>query len=211
MGAVVSVSQDKPAIDVVSRAAFCLTNQGVLVMPTDSVYGIGCAALPNNPAHLRIFEIKHRDVAQTLPWLVADVNDLDRYGVDVPAWAHAMARQFWPGALTLVVKASPEVPPEYQRQGDQTIALRCPDSNLVRTLARMVGVPLATTSANTHGAPSATSGSSVEPRIVQEANLTLDAGPAPLAVASTIVDCTSDRPRILREGAIDSAELLRLA
>ncbi|MGN0055834.1 MAG: L-threonylcarbamoyladenylate synthase [Atopobiaceae bacterium] len=211
MGAVVSVSQDKPAIDVVSRAAFCLTNQGVLVMPTDSVYGIGCAALPNNPAHLRIFEIKHRDVAQTLPWLVADVNDLDRYGVDVPAWAHAMARQFWPGALTLVVKASPEVPPEYRRQGDQTIALRCPDSNLVRTLARMVGVPLATTSANTHGAPSATSGSSVEPRIVQEANLTLDAGPAPLAVASTIVDCTSDRPRILREGAIDSAELLRLA
>lgn len=211
MGAVVSVSQDKPAIDVVSRAAFCLTNQGVLVMPTDSVYGIGCAALPNNPAHLRIFEIKHRDVAQTLPWLVADVNDLDRYGVDVPAWAHAMARRFWPGALTLVVKASPEVPPEYQRQGDQTIALRCPDSNLVRTLARMVGVPLATTSANTHGAPSATSGSSVEPRIVQEANLTLDAGPAPLAVASTIVDCTSDRPRILREGAIDSAELLRLA
>lgn len=211
MGAVVSVSQDKPAIGVVSRAAFCLTNQGVLVMPTDSVYGIGCAALPNNPAHLRIFEIKHRDVAQTLPWLVADVNDLDRYGVDVPAWAHAMARQFWPGALTLVVKASPEVPPEYQRQGDQTIALRCPDSNLVRTLARMVGVPLATTSANTHGAPSATSGSSVEPRIVQEANLTLDAGPAPLAVASTIVDCTSDRPRILREGAIDSVELLRLA
>lgn len=211
MGAVVSVSQDKPAIDVVSRAAFCLTNQGVLVMPTDSVYGIGCAALPNNPAHLRIFEIKHRDVAQTLPWLVADVDDLDRYGVDVPAWTHAMARQFWPGALTLVVKASPEVPPEYQRQGDQTIALRCPDSNLVRTLARMVGVPLATTSANTHGAPSATSGSSVEPRIVQEANLTLDAGPAPLAVASTIVDCTSDRPRILREGAIDSVELLRLA
>lgn len=211
MGAVVSVSQDKPAIDVVSRAAFCLTNQGVLVMPTDSVYGIGCAALPNNPAHLRIFEIKHRDVAQTLPWLVADVDDLDRYGVDVPAWAHAMARQFWPGGLTLVVKASPEVPPEYQRQGDQTIALRCPDSNLVRTLARMVGVPLATTSANTHGAPSATSGSSVEPRIVQEANLTLDAGPAPLAVASTIVDCTSDRPRILREGAIDSVELLRLA
>lgn len=211
MGAVVSVSQDRPAIDVVSRAAFCLTNQGVLVMPTDSVYGIGCAALPNNPAHLRIFQIKHRDVAQTLPWLVADVDDLDRYGVDVPAWAHAMARQFWPGALTLVVKASPEVPPEYQRQGDHTIALRCPDSNLVRTLARMVGVPLATTSANTHGAPSATSGSSVEPRIVQEANLTLDAGPAPLAVASTIVDCTSDRPRILREGAIDSAELLRLA
>ncbi|MGN0286100.1 MAG: L-threonylcarbamoyladenylate synthase [Atopobiaceae bacterium] len=211
MGAVVSVSQDKPAIDVVSRAAFCLTNQGVLVMPTDSVYGIGCAALPNNPAHLRIFQIKHRDVAQTLPWLVADADDLDRYGVDVPAWAHAMARQFWPGALTLVVKASPEVPPEYQRQGDHTIALRCPDSNLVRTLARMVGVPLATTSANTHGAPSATSGSSVEPRIVQEANLTLDAGPAPLAVASTIVDCTSDQPRILREGAIDSASLLRLA
>lgn len=211
MGAVVEVSQDKPALDVLTRATFCLANQGVLVMPTDSVYGIGCAATPGNPAHERIFEIKHRDRAQTLPWLVADASDLGRFGRDVPNWAHELARKYWPGALTLVVRASQEVPPEYCRAGDATIALRCPDSNLVRTLARMVGVPLATTSANTHGAPSATSGAGVEKRIVEEANLTLDAGPAPLAVASTIVDCTHDEPRILRAGAIDPNELLAAA
>lgn len=207
MGAVIQVDQNKPSFDVLIRATFCLANKGVLVMPTDSVYGIGCAALPNNPAHLRIFEIKRRDPAQTLPWLIADVSDLHRYGREAPTWADALAKAFWPGALTLVVKASSEVPAEYQRSGDGTIALRCPDSNLVRKLARMVGTPLATTSANTHGAPSATSGAAIEPRIVEEANLTLDAGPAPVAIASTIVDCTQTQPRILREGAMSAADI----
>lgn len=211
MGAIIKVDQNNPDFDVLARATFCLANQGILVMPTDSVYGIGCAALPNNPAHLRIFEIKQRDLAQTLPWLVADVADLRRYGREVPLWADALAKAFWPGALTLVVQASDEVPPEYQRSDNRTIALRCPNSNLVRKLARMAGVPLATTSANTHGAPSPASGAELEPRIVEEANLTLDAGQAPVAVPSTIVDCTQTGPRILREGAINSADIYRIA
>ncbi len=113
----------------------------------------------------------------------------------MPLWAVALAQKFWPGALTLVVKAAPTVPPEYVRSSDGTIALRLPDSNLVRALARRVGCPLAITSANTHGAPSATSGAGVEERIVAEADLTFDGGPAPIAIASTIVGCTGRSPR----------------
>ncbi|MBR3157488.1 MAG: threonylcarbamoyl-AMP synthase [Atopobiaceae bacterium] len=200
MGAVLCVNQDNPQEDVLCEAERVLGSYGVLVMPTDSVYGIGCAATPENPAHERIFSIKHRDRGQTLPWLVADVADLLRYGRDVPSWAKDLARDYWPGALTLVVWASSEVPPEYRAQNG-TIALRVPDSNLVRELVRRVG-PLATTSANTHGADAATSGAGVEKRIVAEADLTLDAGPAPVGVASTIVDATGSLPRILRQGAI---------
>ena len=200
MGAVLCVNQDNPQEDVLCEAERVLGSYGVLVMPTDSVYGIGCAATPENPAHERIFSIKHRDRGQTLPWLVADAADLVRYGRDVPSWAKDLARDYWPGALTLVVRASSEVPPEYRAQNG-TIALRVPDSNLVRELVRRVG-PLATTSANTHGADAATSGAGVEKRIVAEADLTLDAGPAPVGVASTIVDATGPLPRILRQGAI---------
>ena len=206
MGSIVRVDQAHPSRSVVDEAVAMLAFGGVLVMPTDSVYGIGCAATPANPAHERIFAIKHRDRAQTLPWLVADVSDLERYACDVPAYAVALAVAYWPGALTLVVRASDAVPAEY-RAADGTIALRCPDSNLVRTLARGVGAPLATTSANTHGEAAATTGSGVEERIVAEADLTLDAGPAPVGVASTIVSCLGPRPQVLREGAISTAEI----
>lgn len=209
MGEVIKVDQQNPSTEVVERAAQVLLSDGVIVMPTDSVYGLGCAARAGNPGHGRIFRIKHRDLAQTLPWLVASASDLDRYGRDVPAWARELVRRWWPGALTLVVRSSGEVPAEYRRADTGTIALRLPGSRLMVELVRRTGYPLANTSANTHGRPSATSGHGVEPRIVGEVDLTLDAGPAPIAVASTIVDCTTPRPQVLREGAIEAAEIAR--
>ena len=207
MGSVVRVDQQNPSRSVLDEAIATLAFGGVLVMPTDAVYGIGCAALPGNAAPERIFEIQQRDRAQTLPWLVADASDLATYGADVPDYAVKLAVRYWPGALTLVVRASDAVPPEY-RAADGTIALRCPDSNLVRMLARKVGAPLATTSANTHGEAAATSGSGVEPCIVELADLTLDAGPAPVGVASTIVGCTGETPVVFREGAITAQDVL---
>lgn len=210
MGEVLLTNQDHPSEDVLARAVYELAAGGVVVMPTDSVYGIGCAASSGNPAHQRIFSIKHRDPSQTLPWLVADFDDLTRYAAELPPSALELVTRFWPGALTLVVRASEQVPPEY-RGADGTIALRMPDSHLVRELSRRVGVPLATTSANTHGEAAATSGSGVEARIVEEADLTLDAGPAPLAVASTIVSLVGSEPRVLREGAIPAHQIIKIA
>lgn len=200
MGLVVTVDQNSPRREVLEQATQVLRADGVVVMPTDSVYGIGCAATPHNPAHERIFIIKHRDRAQTLPWLVADPSDVLKYGTGVPTWMERLARELWPGALTLVVKASEAVPPEY-RAANGTIALRVPDSNLVRAMARAVG-PLATTSANIHGKAAATTGSGIEHIIIEAADLTLDAGPAPLAIASTIVGCEHGLPKVYREGAI---------
>lgn len=210
MGAMIEVDQQCPSAEVLTRACEVLLREGVLVMPTDSVYGIGCLATPGNPARARVFEIKERPADMTLPWLVADASELGHLGIDIPAWATALAQEFWPGALTLVVNASVQVPSEYQRTDSGTIALRVPDSRLVRELARRVG-PLAVTSANTHGADAAISGTSVEERIVTLADLTLDSGPAPLAIASTIVACTGTEPVILREGAIPATDIMRVA
>lgn len=213
MGEVLRASQEHPDEQTVALVARTLAGGGVVVLPTDSVYGICCAAAEGNPAHERIFAAKRRDRAQTLPWFVADASDLTRYGRDVPAWAQRLAERHWPGVLTLVVRASGEVPPEYAQPtpSGPTIALRVPASELDRAVVRALGMPLAQTSANTHGAPSATSGSSVEPGIVEAADLVLDAGPAPVGVASTIVDATGPAPRVLREGALSTAEVLLAA
>lgn len=210
MGAVICVDQNHPSPDVVERVARALREGGVAVLPTDSVYGICCAAAPGNPGHACIFDIKHRDRSQTLPWFIADASELAVYGRDVPAWALRLAEAHWPGALTLVVRASDAVPVEYAQQAPDgpTIALRVPDSALCRAVVRALGRPLAQTSANTHGAPSATTGHGIEPAIVEAADLVLDGGAAPVGVASTIVDATGVEPRVLREGAITASEVL---
>ena len=207
MGRIIAVDQDCPSRAAVDEAVATLAFGGVLVMPTDSVYGIGCAAMPNNPGHERIFQIKRRERTQTLPWLIADAGDLMRYADGLTPQDVELATAFWPGAFTLVVCASDEVAPEY-RGADGTIALRLPGSNLVREIARRSGCALATTSANTHGEAAATSGASVEPRIVEAADLTLDGGPAPIAIASTIVSCIGGEVRVLREGAIPRERIL---
>ena len=102
MGERVVVSQKTPDEKVLARAERVLRDGGVMVMPTDSVYGIGCAATPANPGLERIFEIKRRERSQTLPWLLGDVGDLSVYGEAIPDWAQRLASALWPGALTLV-------------------------------------------------------------------------------------------------------------
>lgn len=201
MGRVVKVHPKAPEADRIELASECLRHGGVVILPTDSVYGIGCVAAPGNPAHGRIFEIKRRPAGMKLPWLVDDIDALRFFGAEVPGWAINLATKYWPGALTLVVKASDKVPAEYRAE-DGTIALRAPDNVLVRYLAFHLG-PLAVTSANIHGADAATTGADIDPALIEAADLALDAGPAPVGVPSTIVDCTGADPRILRQGAIE--------
>lgn len=208
-GRIVPCNQDEPSSEVIADAASVLRAGGVVVMPTDSVYGIGAAATPDNPGHRRIFDIKRRDLAQTLPLLVSDASELDRLAVDVPAWAHTLAERLWPGALTLIVHASEAVPREFQRENG-TVALRVPNSALVRELAREVG-PLAVTSANTHGMPAPATSDDIERRIADAADLTLAAGPTPAGAASTIVDTTTGEPRIVRQGPIPEEVIATLA
>lgn len=211
MGEYIKVDQTNPEASTVSLAVEVARRGGVLIMPTDSVYGIGAAATQKNPGHKRIFEIKQRPSTQTLPWLVGSKADLQKYAHITHEWANKLVDAYWPGALTLVVTASENVSDEYILPDNRTIALRMPNSPLVCQIAQQLGCPLATTSANTHGAPSAIDGSGLEAGLVEQADLTLDGGPAPLAIASTIVDCTGDEPRILREGAISTKDILATA
>ncbi|BCV19654.1 hypothetical protein ATOBIA_N01890 [Atopobiaceae bacterium P1] len=201
MGAVVRVNQDNPQEDLVAQGIRVLLDQGCMVMPTDSVYGIGAALAPQNPGHERIFEIKKRERTQTLPLLLADPQGIVRFGQNVQDWVYPVIEQFWPGALTVVVKAASLVPKDYVA-ANGTIAVRVPDSELVRQLARGCGGALAVTSANTHGAPSPAAFDDLESAVEENVDLVFDGGACPLGIASTIIDATGTEPQLLREGGV---------
>ena len=154
----------------------------------------------------RIFTLKRRDVRQTVPWLVAGERDLDAFGVDVPEGVHVLARAFWPGALTLIVKASDRVP-RFMRAADGTVALRASASPVVQALVRACGSPLAVTSANTHGAPAPASFAQVEARILAGVDAAIDAGETVCHDASTIVSLLDGELDIIRQGALSAADI----
>lgn len=205
MNKVIHIDPENPSAEVLNLAATVLRDGGIIVFPTETVYGIGASAT-SCIGPQEIIDIKMRAKNKPLPWLVEDDAALDIYGVDVPAYAHRLARTFWPGALTIVVKAGAAVPPEF-RDERGTVALRSPDHELVQELIRASGAAIVTTSANTSGLPPAISFDSLEERILAAADLALDGGETAHKVASTVVDCTGPEPVVTRVGPI-SAEAI---
>jgi L-threonylcarbamoyladenylate synthase len=195
--------------EAVHHVAQVLLAGGVALLPTDTVYGVAqaVAAVPGGPEGL--FAVKRRDRAKTVPWILGDPADLHRYGSKLPAYAQALAERLWPGGLTLVVRASDEVPAPF-RGADATVALRVPNAPFVCAVARACGGALACTSANTSGLPAPVSFDQVERRILDEVAIAVDGGLCAGGTASTIVRCTGERPEVLRSGAVAQAELDRV-
>jgi release factor glutamine methyltransferase len=209
MSKVIHIDPEAPSDEVVNLAATVLRDGGIVVFPTETVYGIGAMATSCFGPQ-EIIDIKARPANKPLPWLVETESALDVYGVEVPEYAHRLAKAYWPGALSLVVKASDRVGKDF-RDDRGTVALRCPDHHLVQELIRAAGGPIITTSANTSGNPPAASFAELEPRIIHHADLTLDGGETHHGVASSVVDCTGLEPVVLREGAIATADIMAAA
>jgi L-threonylcarbamoyladenylate synthase len=174
------------------------------VFPTDTVYGLGMAVVEGGSLQA-LFELKGRDEGKAIAWLVADADALVTYGTDVPGFAFELARRHWPGALTLVVRASRAVPEAF-RARDGSIALRAPASPIALALIRALGAPLATTSANRQGHPPATSLAALDPQLAARVALAVDGGPTSGLIPSTVVSCLSEHPHVLREGALPATK-----
>ncbi len=197
------VPADDSGVAIVAGA---LLRGGVAVFPTDTVYGIAQSVLSNPLGPQRLFSIKRRPLEKVVPWLIDDEGALAEFGTDVPDYARILANRFWPGGLTLVVKASQKVPAAY-RAADDTIALRCPGAPFVRDLIRAVGSPLAVTSANTSGMPAPTAYKDIEPRILSEVDAAVDGGTTPDGVSSTVVICVGNLPHVTRWGAVSERDI----
>jgi release factor glutamine methyltransferase len=209
MSKVFHIDPENPSAEVINLAATVLRDGGIVVFPTETVYGIGAAAHSCFGPH-EIFDIKVRPLEKPLPWLVEDEDALDIYGVEVPEYAHKLAKAFWPGALSLVVKASDVVGKDF-RADDDTVALRSPDHEVVMELIQASGGPIIATSANTSGMPAPGDFADVEERILAAADVVLDGGETAHRMASTVVGCTGPEPVILREGAIPSDQIMAAA
>lgn len=209
MSKVYHIDPENPNAEVLNLAATVLRDGGVVVFPTETVYGIGASATSCIGPH-EIIDIKARPMNKPIPWLVEDEDALDRYGLDVPEYARRLARRFWPGALTLVVHAADIVSKDF-RDDRGTVALRSPDHGVVRELIRSSGGAIIATSANTSGEPAPAKFEEIEERIIAAADLTLDGGETEHGVPSTVVDCTGPEPVVLREGAVPADQVAAIA
>lgn len=194
-----------PAID---EAVHALGRGGLVVLPTDTVYGIGADAF--SPAAVAaLLAAKGRGRQMPPPVLVPDVRTVDGLCEDVPDAVRLLMEAFWPGALTVICRAQPSLAWDLgETRG--TVAVRMPDHPAALALLRRTG-PLAVSSANRTGSPAARTAAEAQEQLGDAVDVYLDGGVAPGGVASTIVDATTARLRIVRLGALSVGELSAVA
>ena len=191
--------------DNMEKAAAILRAGGLVAVPTETVYGLAGNALDTDAVQ-KIYEVKGRPQVKALSMMVPDAEAIDRWCVDVPKAAYALAERFWPGPLTLILRASPEVP-ALTRAGGETVGLRCPDHPLTLALLREANIPLAAPSANPSGAPSPKTADEVLAYFDGRIDAVLDGGACGLGTESTIYDLSAAPFRVLRQGALAEAEI----
>ena len=183
-----------PAV-AVARASACLAAGGVVVAPTETVYGL-LTLWDNSDGRERIFTLKSRPREKHLQMLAADLPAAERFGIRADAGVRALARQFWPGPLTIVCRAS----------GNRTVGLRIPDHSLIQAILAAVSVPLAATSANRSGQEPPRAAQDAVEQLEGEPDLVIDAGPCP-GTASTVVSLVGPGMRVVREGPVSVAQI----
>lgn len=178
---------------------------GLIAVPTETVYGLAGNGL-DEKAVAEIYEVKGRPEVKPLSLMVHDAASMERYCENVPPQAHTLAKKFWPGPLTIVMKANPCVP-EIVRAGGETVGLRCPDHPLTLELLEKSGVPFAAPSANPSGEPSPKNADSVLKYFDGRIDAVLDGGECGIGCESTLIDLSRTPYRILRQGALPADEI----
>jgi L-threonylcarbamoyladenylate synthase len=193
-------------------AAANLLAGNLVAFPTETVYGLGADAC-NADAVARIYSVKGRPADHPLIVHVASMEGLGDWADDVPEYAISLARDFWPGSMTLIMKRS-ELAGDFVTGGQDTVGVRVPDHpvalGLLEAFARAGGKGVAAPSANRFGNVSPTTAQAVAEELSEylaDHDQILDGGPCQVGVESTIIDCTGDVPRILRPGAV-TAEMI---
>jgi L-threonylcarbamoyladenylate synthase len=191
----------QPEPRVLMAAAEAVMRGGVIAFPTDTLYGLGCSLFDVEAVHL-VARLKRRDPRLAVISLISEPRMVFGLASDVTPVAERLMARFWPGPLSLIFQAARIVPPEVRGEGG-TIALRCPADDLCRRLLAFIGGPVVSSSANLSGQKTAETAEEVAEIFGNQLDLILDGGPRRGGVASTLVDVTGQRPRLLRRGAID--------
>ncbi|OAQ21035.1 L-threonylcarbamoyladenylate synthase [Thermosulfurimonas dismutans] len=192
--------------EALDEAVKILSSGGVVAFPTETFYGLAVDPFSES-AVKRLYALKKREPGKPVILLIGDLEDLKQLVTEIPKIAQELAARFWPGPLTLVFRARPEVPP-WITGGTETIAVRLSSHPVARKLPQLFGKPITGTSANPSGQPPARTAEEVEgyfPRI----DLVLDGGPSPGERPSTLVSVVEGKPVLLRPGVIPWEEVVK--
>ena len=191
--------------DDMSAAADIIRNGGLVAVPTETVYGLAGSGLDESAVR-KIYDVKGRPAVKPLSLMVADASAMDEYCEDVPAQAKLLAGRFWPGPLTIVLRAKPAVP-DIVRAGGATVGLRCPDHALTLEALRRAKLPFAAPSANPSGAESPKNAQKVLEYFDGKIDAVIDGGECGIGRESTIIDMSAAPYKILRPGALGEDEI----
>lgn len=194
------VDKEHPDQEVMQSAAELLKQGRLVAFPTETVYGLGANGL-DAEAVARIYQAKGRPADNPLILHIADRQELNQLVAEVPANAQVLIDAYWPGPLTVVLKKSAIIP-DIVSGGLDTVAVRLPASKVARQLIALTGMPIAAPSANTSGRPSPTSAQDVLADLNGRIDGIIDAGICDIGVESTVIDCTTPVPTLLRPGGI---------
>jgi L-threonylcarbamoyladenylate synthase len=199
--------------DAIANAAKSLIDGHLVAFPTETVYGLGADAT-NEKAVSRIYSVKGRPVGHPLIVHISSINKLDEWATDIPEYAIKLAREFWPGPMTLILPRK-EIAKDFITGGQNNVGLRVPDQPIALALLskfeELGGHGVAAPSANRFGAVSPTTADAVNDELgnyFDQEDLVLNGGPCQIGLESTIIDCTGGAPIVLRPGAI-TKEMIR--
>ena len=190
---------------LLTQAARVIASDGVIAFRTDTFYGLGAHPF-NITALQKLRKLKGREDGKPILLLISDASEVDRFIASKSEIFDRVAAEFWPGPLTIVVAARPELPIELTA-GSGTIGLRLPDDDRVRGIVRACGGALTATSANPTNQPPARTAIEVKKYFKDEDILIIDDGEVTVAAPSTVIDLSEGTPRIIREGLIPSEQL----
>lgn len=184
----------------IQQAAGILGQGGIIIFPTDTVYGIGCR-MDSVTAVNRLNRLLKRSSTQPLPVLVNSQEMAEKYLQPLPDKIYELMYKYWPGGLTIVYYCRTRLVPKAVRGGGNTLGVRIPDHDIPQQLIEKVKVPLVGTSANFHGAKTPCKIDDLDQNLLQTADATV-VGDCKLRQASTVIDCTQEPWRILRQGVV---------
>lgn len=208
---IIQIDLHKDYSEAIEEAVAVLSSGGVIICPTDTLYGIGCNAL-DEKAVRRIFEIKNRPLAKPLPVIVRNIKWAEGLA-DIKKRHKKILEKVWPGRVTVVLPKK-EIIPDVLTSGQRTVGLRVPDHPLTEKLLKLFGYPIALTSANVSGEDPTQDIYEIidifSKQITRQPDLVLDVGILPKSQPSAVLDLTSDKPKILRVGPSKPEEFLKL-
>ena len=182
-----------------------LKNGGVVALPTDNLFCLAADA-SNEIAVSKIFRIKGRAESTAIPVLIADFSDIEKYTMDLPNDLELILQKYWPGELTIILKKAATLAPNLS-PGMDTIGIRMPNSEFIRSIIRELGKPITGTSANLSGEDPAMSSEQVESSLGGKLDFIYENATTTGGLPSTVLDLSTIPARILRHGAIDKSEL----